>query len=586
MQYHSSASAPNPAAGFPAAEPQPAVPRPAAVPGRRKRRGPRLFLLAAVVAAAAVIAAAVHWKSGARRQGGSGTTAIAMRTAPVVLGDLERTVRISGVVQAEKFAAIMAPQLRGSRSERGRDLTGNASTSVNVPTAQSMGSTGVASASISGSSSSGGTATSSSSSAGGVLGGGSSSDDDTPGGSGALGRQRSSSRVSGFSSGGSSRGSSRSSGGGSSRSAMSVDIGSSSGGSMRSMGGMSSGRGGSDFSLILLNVAKPGSFVKKGDVVAEFDRQYQERRLDDYKASVEQLEKNVQKLKSELEVSREAQRQAVRVAKADLEKGLLDAKTAEVRSEIDKERLRLYVEEAQARYKKAVADVALYEESERAQLRAAEIDLNQARLELKRAEANVGRMIMKAPIDGIVVMQTIYRGGEFGQVQQGDQISPGMFFMSIVDPSSMVVNATVNQVDSEALRVGMKAQVRIDAYPDLRLPATVVGIGAMTRAGGWRASYVREIPVRLKLDAMEPRVIPDLSASADVVVAAVRQAALAPREAVFYENGLDRPFMFLKGPGGWIRREVELGIQNNVAAAVRSGVKKGDVVALMRPPRT
>ena len=243
---------------------------------------------------------------------------------------------------------------------------------------------------------------------------------------------------------------------------------------MRGSGGGGSG-GGSDFMLVLLNVAKPGSMVKKGEVIAEFDRQYQLLRLDDYRASVLQMEKNIRKLKAELEVSQEAQRQAVRVAKADLDKGLLDLKTVEVRSDIDKERLRLYEEEAQARYKKALDDVALYEESQRAQLRAAEIDLNQARIELKRAEANVERMIMKAPIDGIVVMQTIFRGGEFGQVQQGDQIYPGMFFMSIVDPSSMVLNANVNQVDSEMLRIGMKAQVKLDAYPDLQLPATVVG---------------------------------------------------------------------------------------------------------------
>jgi multidrug resistance efflux pump len=338
--------------------------------------------------------------------------------------------------------------------------------------------------------------------------------------------------------------------------------------------------------LVLLNVAKPGSMVKKGEVIAEFDRQYQLLRLDDYRASVLQMEKNISKLKAELDVSQEAQRQAVRVAKADLEKGLLDLKTVEVRSEIDKERLRLYVEEAQARYKKALGDVALYDESQRAQLRAAEIDLRQAQIELKRAEANVGRMIMKAPIDGIVVMQTIFRGGEFGQVQQGDQVYPGMFFMSIVDPSSMILNANVNQVDSEMLRIGMKAQVKLDAYPDLRLPATVTGIGAMTKTGGWRAAYVREIPVRLKLDATEARVIPDLSASADVVLASERQAALAPREAVFYENGLERPFMFLRAASGWVRRDVELGLYDNVMVSVRSGLRKGDVVAVTRPPQS
>ncbi len=231
MQYHmSSASAPDPAAGFPAAEPQPAAPRPAVVPGRHKRRGPRLLLLAAVLAAMAV-AAAVYLKTGAGRHKGSGATTITLRTAPVVFGDLQRTVRISGVVQAEKFAAIMAPQLHGSHSDRGRGgLTGNASTSVTMPSTAGMGSSGVSSSSSSSSSAS----TSSDPSIG-----SSSGSDDTPGGSGGLGQQRGSARVSGFSSGGSSHSSSKgSSGGGSSKSVGdAADLGSTSGSLMRGGGG-------------------------------------------------------------------------------------------------------------------------------------------------------------------------------------------------------------------------------------------------------------------------------------------------------------------------------------------------------------
>jgi len=227
--------------------------------------------------------------------------------------------------------------------------------------------------------------------------------------------------------------------------------------------------------------------------------------------------------------------------------------------------------------------VALVETSHRAQLRATEIDRDQAKIELERAEKNINRMIVRAPIDGIVVMQSIWRGGDMGQVQQGDQIPPGMFFMSIVDPSSMVINATVNQVDSEMLRLGMKAVARLDAYPGLELPASIQGIAAMARTGGWRASFVREIPVRLKLDRIDPRVIPDLSASAEILLSSEPRAAVLPLAAVFREPDGERPFVFVQSPAGWQRREVELGLSNNIAVAARSGVKPGDVVATEKP---
>src|SRR5262249_7020507 len=184
--------------------------------------------------------------------------------------------------------------------------------------------------------------------------------------------------------------------------------------------------------------------------------------------------------------------------------------------------------------------------------------------------------------DGIVVMQSLFRSGEFGQIQKGDQVASGQFFMSIVDPSSMVLNATVNQVDAEKLRMGAKAQVRLDAYPDIQLPATVIGIGAMARTATFRASYVGEIPIRLKLDKMENRVIPDLTASAEITLRTAKDQLVTPRAAVFQENG-SNPFVFLQGPDGWIRKEIEIELGNHITVGVRSGLKKGDVVALQRP---
>jgi len=184
-------------------------------------------------------------------------------------------------------------------------------------------------------------------------------------------------------------------------------------------------------------------------------------------------------------------------------------------------------------------------------------------------------------MDGIVVMQSIVRNGEFGQIREGDQVQAGQPFVQIVDPSSMVLNATVNQVDAERLRLGMKATVRMDAYPDIELPATLMGIGAMAKASTFRARYVGEIPVRIKIDKTDPRVIPDLTGSAEIVLGSEKNTVLAPRSAVFAEEA--GMFMFVQGPEGWIKKKVELGLPNFTQVAVKSGVQKGDVVALQRP---
>ncbi|HWB87092.1 MAG TPA: HlyD family efflux transporter periplasmic adaptor subunit [Bryobacteraceae bacterium] len=466
QSYFSSVPAPGPGNGGRAvpAEPGPGpavVPPPhrAGVESHRRRWGILIVLV--------LVAGGLVWRWKAQQESAAKATAqaVAVRTAEVSTGDLARTIRVTGTIAAERFAGLMAPRIRGSRTGRGR--------------------------------------------------GG------TPGG------------------------------------------------------------GGGDFNLVLSMLAAPGVHVKEGDVVAQFDPQAQSMRLDDYKDSVVQLEANIRKMEAALKAAKEAQAQTVRSAKADYDKAVLDLKTAEVRSAIDAEKFKLAAEQAKANYDEVSAESALLVDSQEAQIRSSEIDRNQAQIELQRAQDNVTKMTVKAPMNGIVVMQSIVRNGQVGTVRQGDQVYPGQIFLSIVDPSSMIINASVNQVDAEKLRLGMKATLRLDAYPDIRLPATLVGIGAMSVTSTFRANYVGEIPVRLNIDRMDPRVIPDLSGSAEIVLESENNAVIAPRAAVFGDSG--SRFVFLKSPSGWVRKTVDLGLANNIQVAVHSGLNKGDVVALQRP---
>jgi HlyD family secretion protein len=537
----SNAPAPQPGGGTsgPAAGSSPRLVAPAPHPSRRLR-------LAAGFAAASVVAVTgfVYYLNTRMGPEASGTAAgTSIRTASVSTGDLHATIRVSGVIAAEHFAALLAPQIRGSRNDRGR---GSASVSSTTP-AVTVSDSSTQSTSSSTTSSS-------------------------------LGAQRGTTNRFNDSATVNAKSTAATTAASSSSTAASTDSSSGSASTTPARGG--GGRGG-DFSLVLLSVAKGGVRVTKGEVVAEFDSQFQALRRDDYNDTVVQLSAGIKKMRSDLAVAKAIHEQQVCAAKAALDKALLDAKTVEVRSAIEAESFKLAVEEAQASYAQIVAEIRLLEESQRAQIRAAEIDRDQARMELERANLNVQKMTVKAPIDGIVVLQTIFRGGDFGQVQAGDQIYSGQPFLSIVDPASMVLNGTVNQVDAEKLRLGATARVRLDAYPDIQMPGTTVSIGALARVGTFRANYVGAIPVRLKLDRAEPRVIPDLSASAEIVLYTEKEATITPRAAIFQDGG--NPFVFLRSAAGWMRRDVELGPGNHIAVAVRSGLRKGDIVALQRP---
>ena len=346
-------------------------------------------------------------------------------------------------------------------------------------------------------------------------------------------------------------------------------------------GGGGMGGPGGDFSLVLLHLAKAGIHVKAGDMIAEFDPQNQLQRLDDYKDSVIQLENSIKKMKANLAAVKEAHDQSVRSAKAEWDSAVLDLKTEKVRSAIDAEKFKLSVEEAQTKYKQLLAEADLVDESQRAAIRSSELNRDQSKIELQRAEVNVQRMTIKAPMDGIVVMGNVVLNGELRQIREGDQVAAGQPFMSIVDPSSMVLNATVNQVDAERLRLGMRATIRLDAYPELQLPGSLLGIGAMSKTSTFRASFVGEIPVRLRIEKSDSRVIPDLTGSAEILMQSETTALVVPRSAVFDENGAS--VVFVQKPEGWEKKKVDLGLASFTNVAIRSGLEKGEVIATQRP---
>jgi HlyD family secretion protein len=181
-------------------------------------------------------------------------------------------------------------------------------------------------------------------------------------------------------------------------------------------------------------------------------------------------------------------------------------------------------------------------------------------------------------MDGIAVMQPTFRGGEMGQIQEGDQVGPGQLFMKIVDPKSMQLEARANQAESSDLRIGQHVTVRLDAFPDLALPGSVYSIGALA-TGGWTQNYyIRSVPVTITIEGTNPHLIPDLSGSGDVSTAQAENVLAVPRTAVRQTNG--QAFVFVRDGNRFVQRPVTLGFANESHIAITGGLKAGEEVRL------
>lgn len=241
------------------------------------------------------------------------------------------------------------------------------------------------------------------------------------------------------------------------------------------------------------------------------------------------------------------------------------------------------MEQAQATYQALVKETHDFEASQVAARRILELQSERLAVEIQMARQNLDHLTIRAPIGGLLVSQQIFRGSEFGEIRNGDQLRPGQPYLRIVDLRSMKVEARVNQADAAELRLAAPVHIRFDAYPGLTLTGRVQTIGAIARNSGWRAAYVAEIPIEIQINESDPRVIPSLTVSADLVQAKVNASAIVPLQAVFRERSGDVACTYVQTAGGWERREVELDQVNNTEASIRSGLSQGERVALEEP---
>jgi multidrug efflux pump subunit AcrA (membrane-fusion protein) len=328
--------------------------------------------------------------------------------------------------------------------------------------------------------------------------------------------------------------------------------------------------------MVITEVVPSGSLVKKGQVIAKVDGQSLIDHIDDLKDTIEAADADVRKAKADQMIEWETLQQTLRLTKAEYEKARLDASAADVRTDVERQLLQLALEEAEAKYKQQQEDLKFKQQSMQAQVRILELTRERHTRHRNRHLVDLEKFTIHAAMDGLAVMSQIWRGGEMGQFQQGDRVFPGQLFMKVVNTNSMQLEATVNQTESGSVRIGQQASLKLDAFPGLELPAKIHSIGALA-VGGWRQNYyIRTVPVIARIEGRDSRLIPDLSASADVLVTREENKLLVPLSGITERNG--KTYARVKTGDQFVEREVQLGDRNTSHAIVLAGLEPKDEV--------
>ncbi len=177
-----------------------------------------------------------------------------------------------------------------------------------------------------------------------------------------------------------------------------------------------------------------------------------------------------------------------------------------------------------------------------------------------------------SPIDGIVVA--------VDQPLAGTNITPAGATFTIIDPNSVYFKANVDQDIVNQIKVGQKATLSLDSFPDQTINSEITFISFVPVSG--ESSTVYE--TRFKLPVINQDLAYRLGMNGDVnlVLSQADNVLTVPTDAVYDDNG--QPFVYLydKNKNQLLRHQVKVGIETDTTAQIIEGLTQNDQVAIIQ----
>jgi HlyD family secretion protein len=247
---------------------------------------------------------------------------------------------------------------------------------------------------------------------------------------------------------------------------------------------------------------------------------------------------------------------------------------------------------AEADYQKAKSAM----EAADATLAATEQRMNSTSADLVASRDSLSKTTVTSPLNGIVTALPI-KEGEVTVV--GTMNNAGTQLMTISDMGEVEAVMMVDETSVPQVKLGQKASLTIDAYPNRKFSGTVSEVGSspipkndpdlLTLVANTEAINFK---VKIRLDDPPDTIRPGFSVTADIVTGRVEGATAIPIQALVVRDvqskdktptpGGGRPQteegVYLVKDGKIAFEKVETGIAGELMIQVKSGPKPGDQI--------
>jgi multidrug resistance efflux pump len=379
----------------------------------------------------------------------------------------------------------------------------------------------------------------------------------------------------------------------------------------------------------ILALKPTGTVVKTGEILLAFDPSDQQYRLEEQESLLKEAELEIEKLNADAAAQAAKDRVDLLTAQFDVKKAQLDVSGNELLGAIDARKRELTLEEARRRLAQLQDDVTSHAKTNEAGMAVLAEKRNKARLTMGDAQKTIEQMTVRAPIDGVVSVQSnmegnfYFTGMALPEYHEGDSVSSGRSVVEVLDVGRMELVVRVPETDSARIAPGQRAAVTLDtgtldiggperasaaasanakakapaatasasasvpagaAAATPAIDATVTAIGGIRAGGnGWGRQPegpVRKIDVTLRLDQPLVSARPGLTAQILLKSDPLKGVLAVPRQAVFDRDG--KPHVYLKKDDRFTLTPIKITARTETAVVVQD-LAEGAEVALADP---
>src|SRR5438067_1753098 len=200
------------------------------------------------------------------------------------------------------------------------------------------------------------------------------------------------------------------------------------------------------------------------------------------------------------------------------------------------------------------SDVALQQEAVR-----------QAELAVQQAQIDLDNNTLAAPFEGIVAAIAGNPGEPAPSGTNG--------FLTLVDPSAVRVDVSVDETDVAKVAVGKPATISFDALPGRPSRGSVISVSP----SGTLSQGVVTYPVSIALDTRNQALPGGLTASATITIDEKNDVLVVPLRAV-RRQGRDQVVDVMGDDARSTTRTVKTGVQNDQLVEIADGLQEGDQI--------